>query len=197
MKAVNFLICGVGGQGTVVASDIVAEVGLKAGYHVKKSDVLGLAVRGGSVISHVRWNPEELHAPMVGNGEVDIMLAFEPLEALRRLNFMKDTGIVVVNTQKIPPISVNTGKEEYPSDEDILARLKSRVKHVYPVDALKKALELGNSKVINIVLIGFLSTLLHVEGNYWKEAVRKFVAPKYLEVNLKAFEAGREIGGMK
>ncbi|MGB9553383.1 MAG: 2-oxoacid:acceptor oxidoreductase family protein, partial [bacterium] len=107
------------------------------------------------------------------------------------------TGVIVVNTQKIPPISVNTGKEEYPPDEDIFARLKSRAKSVYPVDALEKALELGNSKVTNIVLIGFLSTLLQVEANYWKEAVQKFVAPKYLEVNLEAFEVGRKIGGVK
>jgi len=197
MKALNFLICGVGGQGTVVASDIVAEVGLKAGYHVKKSDVLGLAVRGGSVISHVRWNKEEIHAPMVGTGEIDIMVAFEPLEGLRRLIFMKDSGTVVLNTQKIPPVSVNIGKEEYPKEEEIFARIKGEVRELYLVDALKTALELGNSRVTNTVLIGFLSTLLQIPPEFWRDAVRQFVAPKYLEVNLKAFEAGREMGGMK
>ncbi|MCR4428429.1 MAG: indolepyruvate oxidoreductase subunit beta [Caldiserica bacterium] len=194
MNSINFLICGVGGQGTVVASDIVSEVGLKAGFHVKKSDVLGLAVRGGSVISHIRWGRDEIHAPMVGQKEVDLMLAFEPLEGLRRLNFMKDSGKIILNTQKIPPISVNTGREEYPSMEKILGTLRRGVAQVFPVDALAKALELGNSKVVNIVLIGVLSTFFTIDSQHWKDSVKKFVAPKFLEVNLKAFEAGREIG---
>lgn len=194
MNSINFLICGVGGQGTVVASDIVSEVGLKAGFHVKKSDVLGLAIRGGSVISHIRWSRDEIHAPMVGQAEVDIMLAFEPLEALRRLNFMKPSGKVILNTQKIPPISVNTGKEEYPSMEKILDVLKSEVSQVFPVDALSQALELGNSKVVNIVLIGVLSTFLEIDRTHWTESLKKFISSRYLDVNLKAFEAGREIG---
>jgi len=197
MNSLNFLVCGVGGQGTVIASDVVAEVGLKAGYHVKKSDVLGLAVRGGSVISHIRWNKEKLHAPMVGTGEVDIMLSFELLETLRRLNFMRESGIVVVNTQKIPPVSVTTGKEEYPSKEEIIQKLRDSVKRVYTVDALKKALELGNSKVVNTVLIGFLSSLIPTEPELWGEAIRAFVSPKYLDVNLKAFKAGKKLGGME
>lgn len=194
MNSINFLICGVGGQGTVVASDIVSEVGLKAGFHVKKSDVLGLAIRGGSVISHVRWNQKEIHAPMVGQKEVDIMLGFEPLEALRRLTYMKNSGKIILNSQKIPPISVNTGKEEYPPLERILGLLKNEVAKVLLVDALTKSLELGNSKVANIVLIGVLSTLFPIEIENWKESIKKFVTPKYLEVNWKAFDAGREIG---
>jgi indolepyruvate ferredoxin oxidoreductase beta subunit len=199
MSDINFLVCGVGGQGTVVASDILGNVGLACGYEVKKSDVLGLAQRGGSVISHIRCSIEPVHAPMVGLGEVDYMLAFERLEALRRLPYMKPEGTVIVNAQEIHPIAVTTGKMPYPAHEQILLALQRYTARVYEVEALATALQFGSSRTVNIVLLGAISQLFPADILVWEEAIAKVIRPRFLELNLRAFRAGRELiqGGIE
>jgi indolepyruvate ferredoxin oxidoreductase beta subunit len=190
---INFLVCGVGGQGTVVASDIIGKVGLALGYEVKKSDVLGLAQRGGSVISHIRWSSDPVHAPMVELGEVDYMVAFERLEALRRLPYMKPDGTVIVNNQEICPISVTTGQMAYPSHESIINTLQEYVTHVFEVEALATALTYGNSRTVNVVLLGAISKFLPAKMETWEEAITQVIQPKFLDLNLHAFRAGREL----
>ncbi|MCX5976717.1 MAG: indolepyruvate oxidoreductase subunit beta [Coprothermobacterota bacterium] len=193
MNAINFLVCGVGGQGTVVASDILSNVGLASGYEVKKSDVLGLAQRGGSVISHIRWSNQAVHAPMVGLGEIDYMLAFERLEAVRRLPYMKPEGTVIVNAQEIHPIAVTTGQMAYPSPSQILATLQANVAHVYEVNALATALTFGSSRTVNTVLLGAISHFFPASASIWEEAISQVIRPKLLELNIKAFHAGRAL----
>lgn len=192
MKDVNFLVVGVGGQGTVLAGDIMAEVGMLAGFDSKKSDILGLAIRGGSVISHIRWG-EKVHAPMSMNGTVDYLLAFEPLEALRQIENLHSGSTVVFNEYKIPPVTVSSGLAEYPERSVIDSSLEKTARKVYAFNATEKALEIGAVKTVNVILIGALSSLLDVETPVWEEAIKKFVPDKFLELNLKAFHTGRDL----
>src|SRR5512147_1787636 len=136
---IKFLISGVGGQGTVLASDILSDVGISSGYDVKKSDILGLAVRGGAVVSHVRW-AEKVHTPVLEEGTADYLVGFEWLEALRRISYVHPTGTVLVNDCRMDPISVSSGEAEYPSQEKILAQLKQWTKNIVIVPGLQTAL---------------------------------------------------------
>lgn len=192
MKDINFLIAGVGGQGTILASDILSESGMMSGYDVKKTDVLGLAIRGGSVISHIRWG-EKVDAPMSMRGKVDYLLAFEPIEALRQIEFLNEESTIVFNEYKISPITVSSGLATYPADDVIIKALKDRAKNVYSMDATNQAVEIGNVKTMNVLLLGALTPFLHIKIEIWKKAIRKFVPEKLKEVNLKAFYAGRKI----
>jgi indolepyruvate ferredoxin oxidoreductase beta subunit len=191
MKTINFMITGVGGQGTVLASEIMAAVGLAAGYDVKKSDLLGLSVRGGAVIGHVRWG-ETVFSPIVPEGRVDYLLAFEVLEALRHLGQVTSTGTILVNQQKIYPVTVSSGLAEYPSEEVIDESLYATTKNIYKVPAIDLALQVGNSKVLNIVLIGALSALFDIDASIWESVIRERVPAKFTELNIKAFNAGRD-----
>ncbi|MEN6411480.1 MAG: indolepyruvate oxidoreductase subunit beta [Veillonellales bacterium] len=193
MKNINFLVSGVGGQGTVVASDILAAVGMEAGYEAKKSDVLGLAMRGGSVTSHIRWSQGTVHAPMVGLGEINYMVAFELLEALRRLPFMNPEGTIIVNTQQLPPVSVTSGQTNYPSQTEIITTLKKHVKTVYEIDALSTALKLKNSKTVNVVIMGAASALFDIPTDIWEKVIAGTVRPKHVELNIAAFREGRKL----
>jgi len=192
MKNINFLVAGVGGQGTVLSGDILAEVGMVAGYDSKKSDVLGLAIRSGSVISHIRWG-EKVNAPMSMKGTVDYLLAFEPLEAIRMAEYLNRESTAIVNEYRIPPVAVTTGQVEYPSVEEIRQTLSNAAKRVYNIDATRKASGLGNVKVVNVLLLGALSSLLEVSLSIWEEVIRKYVPEKFREINLKAFKEGREL----
>ena len=191
-KELNFLIAGVGGQGTVVASDILSDVGSLNGYDVKKSDILGLAVRGGSVVSHVRW-AEKVHAPMIEEGGADYLIGFEWLETLRRLSYIRQEGTIVVNDCRLDPIMVSSGEAEYPDREAILERLKEAAKRVYVIPGLQTALELGNARTLNIVVMGALSSLLEPPASLWEEIVKKRVPEKLVKLNLEAFRRGREL----
>jgi len=190
MEGFNFLLAGVGGQGTVLASDVLAEVGMEAGYDVKKSDVLGLAVRGGSVVSHIRWG-ETVHSPVITEGQVDYLVGFEMLEGLRWLKQLKPHGTVIVNRQRIPPVSVISGEAIYPSDQEIIDALSMTTKHYYLIPGLMLAQKLGNAKVVNLILIGSLSTLLKISAEVWERVVSKRVPTNLVDLNLKAFHAGR------
>ena len=192
MNDINFLVAGVGGQGTVLTGDILAEVGMNAGWDAKKSDVLGLAIRSGSVISHVRWG-RKVQAPMSEPGTVDYLLAFEPLEALRLVQYLAADSTVILNEYRIPPGEVSTGKMRYPPLEEILSTLQRVASRVHRLDATAKAQEVGNVKVLNVLLLGALSALLPVEAGLWEQAVARYVPERLRELNLRAFHAGRSL----
>ncbi len=189
---VDFVVAGVGGQGTVLASDILAQVGVAAGYDVKKSDVLGLAVRGGSVLSHVRWG-WKVASPVVPAGTADFLVGFEPLEALRGVVYLSPDGTALVNTHPVPPVSVSSGSAQYPSLERIESLLSEAGKRTLFVDATGAARRVGSERTANVVLLGALSTLIVVPAQVWRNVVEEWVPAKYRRLNLDAFEAGREI----
>jgi indolepyruvate ferredoxin oxidoreductase beta subunit len=192
MNNINFLIVGVGGQGTVLSGDIIAEVGMESGLDSKKSDVLGLAIRSGSVVSHIRWG-KKVNAPMSMRGQVDYLVAFEPLESLRMLEYLKPGSTVIVNEYKIPPVAVTTGQIQYPTDEEIRTSLDEAAEKVHLFNATQKAQEFGNVKAVNILLLGALSSLLDVSTSIWEGVITKYVPKRYLDVNVRAFKAGREL----
>jgi len=196
MKSANFLVAGVGGQGTVLSGDILAEVGMTVGYDSKKSDVLGLAIRSGSVISHIRWG-EKVNAPMSMQGTVDYLLAFEPLEALRMTEYLDRDCIAIVNEYRIPPAAVTTGQVEYPQIEKIKQALAASAQKIYYINATEKAQELGNIKAVNILLLGALSSLFEISPGIWEEVIAKYVPDRFRELNLRAFQAGRGLIGEK
>ncbi len=200
MKNINFLLAGVGGQGTILASDVLANVGLAIGYQVKQAEVHGMSQRGGSVTSHVRWG-EVVHSPLVGAGEVDALLAFEKAEALRNLNQLRPGGLVVINTEAILPVTVTSGGQPYPDDQHLKSVVAQVTSHVAYVDGPGIGASLGNPKVANVVLLGALSGLLESLGltesdvsvEVWLKALAERVPPKYTELNRRAFLAGRQV----
>jgi len=189
MESYNFLITGVGGQGTVLASDILAAVGLAAGYDVKKSDILGLAVRGGAVVGHVRWG-ERVYSPIVPEGRADYLIAFEILEGLRWLNQIQPQGTVLLNEQEIHPVTVSSGAASYPDAETIERALAAAATRVYRVPGLQIAQEEGNARVLNVVLLGALSALLPVQDGVWEQVLQERVPSRLLQTNQRAFARG-------
>jgi indolepyruvate ferredoxin oxidoreductase beta subunit len=192
MSDLNFLIAGVGGQGTVVASDILSDVGSESGFDVKKSDILGLAVRGGSVVSHVRW-AKKVNAPMLEEGGADFLIGFEWLETLRRLSYVNPQGTIVVNDCRLVPIMVSSGEMEYPDKEFILSELKKATKKVHVIPGLQTALDLGNARTLNIVVMGALSGLLEPSIEIWEEVIKKRVPEKLIKLNIEAYRKGRAL----
>ena len=190
METINFMITGVGGQGTILASDILAAVGVGAGYDVKKSDILGLAVRGGSVLGHIRWG-DEVHSPVVPEGRVDYLIAFEVLEGLRRLNQVQQKGAVLLNQQEIHPASVSSGDAVYPDEAVVQRALAATTDSVYRVPGLQMAQDLGNPKVLNVVLLGALSALLPTDPGMWETVLRERVPSRFENLNIEAFTRGR------
>jgi len=190
METMNFLITGVGGQGTVLASDIMAALGLAAGFDVKKSDILGLAVRGGAVMGHVRWGAR-VNSPIVPEGRADYLIAFEVLEGLRWLGQVKPKGTVLVNLQRISPVLVSSGLAEYPGQSTLDASLAATTPNAYQIPALDLALEVGNSRTVNIVMLGAASSLLPVDPPLWEEVIKDRVPNKHVALNLNAFRKGR------
>ncbi len=187
----NILLCGVGGQGTLLASNLIAECAMAAGFDVKKSEIHGMAQRGGSVVSHVRFG-ESIASPIIRKGEADIVLSFEELEAIRWAEYLKPDGIVITNSQKILPMSVSAGNDVYPENiPEILS--KSSIQNIC-VDAAGKAVALGNQKCLNVILLGVLAKkLTMIEPKLWKEVISNKFAnkpAKVSELNMKAFEAG-------
>ncbi len=184
----NILIAGVGGQGVLLVSEILSEACLRSGYDVKKSEVHGMAQRGGSVTSHVRFG-KQVHSPLIEKGQADVLVSFEELEALRWIAFLKPGGTVVVNAQRIAPMTVSSGVATYP--EDVLEQLRKRTSRTVAVDGIGIAQKVGNPRVVNVALLGALSNHLNIEASIWRETISLRVPPKTVEVNLKAFEAGR------
>jgi indolepyruvate ferredoxin oxidoreductase beta subunit len=190
-KPVNFVLVGVGGQGTLLASNILAEVGLAAGFDVKKSEVHGMAQRGGSVASHVRWHPDRVSSPLVGLGEADILLSFEKVEALRFAEFLRRGGTAVVNEMAIVPVTVSSGAAVYPGDEHLARVFATLDADLVMVPGERLAQEAGNVKAANVVLLGAVSRLLTLSEETWWECLAQRVPKKFLEVNRVAFAAGR------
>ena len=187
---IDVLMAGVGGQGVVLASDILAEVAMEEGYDVKKSDTLGMAQRGGSVVSHVRLG-KTVFSPLIKRGDVDLLLSFEKLEAARWAVFLRRDGIAIVNDQAIPPWSVSSGAEKYPTDQEVMAILGQCTQRIYVVPGLAMAQRLGNAQVLNVLMMGFLSAFLPLSEEAWTKSLRERVPARFLELNLQAFKEGR------
>ncbi len=186
METRNIMIVGVGGQGTLLTSRILGGIMLGAGYDVKVSEVHGMAQRGGSVVTYVRYG-DKVAEPIVEEGQADVLIAFEQLEALRYAHFLKKDGVIVVNTQRIDPMPVVIGAARYP--EGIIEGLKKDHK-VIEVDAMSEALKLGNPKVFNVVVLGVAAKHMDFSKDEWHEVIKKTVKPKFVDMNLEAFEAG-------
>jgi indolepyruvate ferredoxin oxidoreductase beta subunit len=197
MEKLDLLVTGVGGQGVILASDIIGETALLAGFDVKKTDTLGMAQRGGSVVSHVRI-AEKVWSPLIKEGAVDILLSFEKLEAARWSHYLRPDGVAIVNTYEQPPHSVSLGMEAYPDDEVIAAALRRRTQEFYFVDGTGRAGELGNVRTLNIFMLGCLSVFAPLDPATWKECIARRLPEKIREINLTAFDMGRkEIEGVR
>jgi len=191
IEKLDMLFVGVGGQGILTASDIVAEVGLAVGYDAKKSEVHGFSQRGGVVDSHVRWG-RRVGASTAEIGQIDILLAFEMLEAARWLDWLRPGGAVIVNRQQITPMSVSIGDWKYPPEEDILAAVRTRTDRVVVVDGLAIGERLGKAQLANSVLLGALSRQIdHIDPDVWTTVIQRRVPKKYAELNRVAFWEGR------
>ena len=186
----NILLVGVGGQGILLASEILSETFMLAGFDVKKSEIHGMSQRGGSVVSHVRYG-KQVFSPIVPEGEGDILFGFELMETSRYLSLLKPGGTVVANDLRIPPPSILMGQEVYP--EDLADRIKNQFPDFLLVDGQKLATEAGNPRAANTVLLGAVSKRLDIAEEFWLAALRKMVPPKALEINRKAFMMGRAL----
>jgi indolepyruvate ferredoxin oxidoreductase beta subunit len=186
MKTTNIMIVGVGGQGTLLTSRILGALALDAGYDVKLSEVHGMAQRGGSVVTYVRYG-EKVAEPIIEEGMADIIIAFERLEALRYAHFLKKDGVIIANDQKIEPMPVLLGMAEYP--ENILENLEKKVT-LFSVNAMEQAQKLGNSRVFNIIVLGLVAKHMNFSQEEWYKVIEKTVPSKTVEVNKKAFDVG-------
>lgn len=189
-KITNILLVGVGGQGILLASEILSEAAMLAGFDVKKSEIHGMSQRGGSVVSHVRYGME-VFSPIVPEGEGDILFGFELMETVRSLPLLKPGGTVVANDLQISPPSVLMGQESYP--EGLAERIKVKFADFILVNGQKVAADAGNVRAANTVLLGAVSKRLSIPEEYWMQAVEKMVPFKSLEVNKRAFLMGREL----
>ena len=187
MKTTSIMIVGVGGQGSLLASKLLGRLLVDEGYDVKVSEVHGMSQRGGSVVTYVRFG-EKVYSPIVTHGEADFIISFEKLEAARYAPFLKSDGRIIVNSQQIDPMPVIIGAAEYPVD--VLSELKSKGLQVEDFDALTPAVEAGSSKAVNIVLMGRAAKYFDIPYENWIAAIEKTVAPKFIEMNKKAFELG-------
>ena len=182
----NIMIVGVGGQGTLLTSRIIGKVALNAGCDVKISEVHGMAQRGGSVVTFVRYG-EKVYEPVVEEGCADILIAFERLEAMRYAHFLKKDGILIVNDYRIDPMTVVIGASTYP--ENIIENLENEHK-IYTINGVEKAKELGNSKVLNSVVLGLAAKYIGFSEQEWISVIEKTVPPKTIDINIKAFNVG-------
>jgi indolepyruvate ferredoxin oxidoreductase beta subunit len=190
-KVTNIFLSGVGGQGTILASNILGEVFLKAGYDVKKSEVHGMAQRGGDVTTHFRFG-KKVYSPLIAYGEADFLISFELLEALRYINWVKPGGKIIINQQTILPPSVSLGQMEYP--KDVEGTFKKYFKdNVRIINGQEIARKLGNIQAANVVLIGAFSNFFpEIKEEQWTDAIRGLLAAKLHELNIKAFHEGRK-----
>jgi len=191
MKDINVLMVGVGGQGVILASDAMSEIGMNNGYDVKKTDSLGMAQRGGSVVSYVRWG-KHVFSPMVKRGEADFLVGFEQLEAARWAPYLKPGGVAIVADVTVLPISIIGSKVTYPNWKDIEGILGQYTEQIYLIPAPRIAQEVGNPRAMNMVILGFLSAFLELAPEAWTDNIRRRLPPKFVESSLKAFTRGIE-----
>ena len=191
-KVTNIFLSGVGGQGTILASNILAEVFLKAGYDVKKSEVHGMAQRGGDVTTHFRFG-KKVYSPLIKYGDVDFLLSFELLEALRYINWVKPNGKIVINKQEIFPPGVNLGTAKYPQEVEKTFK-KFFKENVHVIDGQEIARKLGNTQAANVVLVGAFSNFFpEITDVQFIDAIKTLLAPKLHDLNVKAFYEGRAL----
>jgi indolepyruvate ferredoxin oxidoreductase beta subunit len=186
-KVTNVLIVGVGGQGTLLTSRIIAQVAVQMGYDVKVSEIHGMAQRGGSVVSQVRYG-KKVYSPIISKGEADIILAFEKIEAARWLDYLKPDGMVIINNEKVNPLPVMSGKVKYP--DEIHEKIAGMLPRTVIVDATDIAVRCGNVRAANVVLVGMLSEAIGIPAEEVEKAITEIVPAKALEVNLQAFKEG-------
>ena len=191
MAAKNIMIVGVGGQGSLLASKLLGHLLLTEGYDVKVSEVHGMSQRGGSVVTYVRYG-DSVASPVIDKGEADFIVSFELLEAARWLPFLKEDGVIVTNTQQIDPMPVITGAAEYP--ENLVEKIKASGAKADAMDCLALAEEAGSVKAVNLVLLGRLSHYFDLPDEAWMKAIEEIVPERFLELNKKAFELGKNAG---
>lgn len=192
-KNMNILLVGVGGQGTILASKILSSAALSQGYAVKMSEIHGMAQRGGSVVTQVRLG-EQINSPVIDEGEADLIVAFEQLEAYRWAHHLKEGGVLIVNNQKIIPLPVLIGSAVYP--DNIIQHLRERVSRVVEVDGLHLAAEAGNAKATNVVLMGISARFMDFPPEIWQDALKARIPEKLLGINQKAFALGYDYPGV-
>lgn len=188
-KVMNLFLCGVGGQGILLASEVISSACMHAGFDVKQSEVHGMAQRGGSVISHIRFG-SKVYSPLIETGDADFVVSFEMLEALRYLPYMNKETKVIVNTQKILPAPVATGMDTYPAD--VLDQLRQRGLSLFPVDAFDIAQSIGETRAVNMVLVGALSAFLPLDEQAFMQVIERRIPEKIRKVNIEAFLKGKE-----
>jgi len=191
MNKQDLLMVGVGGQGIILASDILGEVALTAGYDVKKTDTLGMAQRGGSVLSHVRL-AGQVSSPLIKEGEVDMLVAFEKLEAARWAHFLSPGGLAIVNNHAMPPLSVSMGTARYPTDEEVGDILRRQTNRVCFTNGTGRAAELGDVRALNMFMLGCVSSFLPIDVDLWKDCISQRLPSRILQINMTAFEQGRK-----
>lgn len=187
METKSIMIVGVGGQGTLLASRILGAVLISNGFDVKVSEVHGMSQRGGSVVTYVKYG-SKVNSPIVNEGEADLILAFEQLEAARWLQYLKKDGTLIINTQKIDPMSVIIGNSVYP--DGVLDAINKAGAKTTNLDALSLAVSAGSAKAVNVVLIGVMASHMDLNRDVWMDAIKNTVPEKFLEMNLKAFDLG-------
>lgn len=188
METKSIMIVGVGGQGSLLASRIIGNVLLSQGYDVKVSEVHGMSQRGGSVVTYVKYG-DKVYSPVIEKGEADIIVSFELLEAARWVSYLKKNGHLITSTQTLDPMPVIIGNAEYPAD--IAEKIEALGIDIIAADALSLAEKAGNAKASNVVLMGVIASKMSFDENVWKDAIRTCVPEKFLELNLKAFDLGK------
>jgi indolepyruvate ferredoxin oxidoreductase, beta subunit len=188
----NVLIVGVGGQGIILASDVLSKAAAKAGLDVKKNEIHGMAQRGGSVSSHVRFG-KEVNSPIIKTGEADVLASFELMETVRYWPFMSESGKLIVNDHKILPPAVFTGQQPYP--EGIVDQLKERIPDAVIVNGIDVVTKIGNPRVLNVVFLGIMSKYLSIPPETYEEVLKESLKPKLVDINLQAFNEGRALAG--
>ncbi len=189
-EVTNILLAGVGGQGILLASTVISMAAMESGYDVKNNEVHGMAQRGGSVVSQIRFG-KKVHSPLIKKGSADFLIALEKLEALRYAEYLKDDGVALVNDFKISPLTVSSGQAQYPPNTNKL--LMKTFSRLQIVEGVKMAQDLGNARTSNVILIGLLSNYLPFKIEIWKNVIKKSVKERFVDINLKAFELGRQL----
>jgi indolepyruvate ferredoxin oxidoreductase, beta subunit len=189
-ETTSVVLVGVGGQGILLASEIVAQAAVIAGFQVKTNEVHGMAQRGGSVIAQIRYG-EMVYSPLVSEGTASVLGSLERIEALRYQQLLAPGGLAVVSDQQIIPVSVSSGHGSYPADAE--QRLRRAFPNLRYLNAMDEATRLGNARAANVVVLGAVSTALNLEEECWREAIRQCVKPTIVDINLKAFAAGRSM----
>ncbi len=189
-KITDIVLVGVGGQGIILASEIVARTVMYAGYDVKTNEVHGMAQRGGSVIAQVRYG-KKVHSPLVSQESATVLAALEQIEGIRAAHYLRKDGFAVISDSKIVPVTVSSGNAQYPTDTK--KRLTEIFPNLYYINAVDKALELGNIRAANVVIIGAMSVSLDLPLDAWHKAIDLAIKPRYRDMNHKAFDIGRDL----